>query len=201
MASRTFSMPSADSSSHPPGCRYGRPGTVFRDPIPASVSYFWIAPAWSSRRNWCLKVVHFACSSSSTLPSIFLTLISLRRQCRARIYIYLFYPLMERGLKSLFENYLYDGPSDSKTHHFETSTLKSDFLLPPLRNFHGPFSLSSMRSLTYQPRISANLGSFHLSRILSQIDVLCLMYHTKVNLSVSIYIIMSFVNVMLICVP
>lgn len=39
------------------------------------------------------------------------------------------------------------------------------FFLPPLRNFHGPFSLSSMWSLTYQPRVSANPRS---SRILSR---------------------------------
>lgn len=67
----TFSTPSADSSPHPPGCRYDRPGTAFRDPIPASVSYFWVALAWFSRRNWCLEVVHFACSFLSTSPPYF----------------------------------------------------------------------------------------------------------------------------------
>lgn len=34
---RTFSMPSADLSPHPPGCRYGRPGTANQDPIRVSV--------------------------------------------------------------------------------------------------------------------------------------------------------------------
>lgn len=160
---RTFSTPSADSSPHPPGCRYDRPGTAFRDPIPASVSYFWVALAWSSRRNWCLEVVHFACSFLSTSPPY-----------SPNVYLpsayapnpYLFISLAGRGLKTALENHLYDGSFGSETHHFSNR-----LFFFTLRNFHDPFSLSSMRSLTYQLLVSANLESLsHLPRVFSQID-------------------------------
>lgn len=90
-------MPSADLSPHLPGCRYGRSGTVSRDPIRVFVSYFWVVPAWSFHRNWCLEVIRFACSSSSTLLASYLSnAYPLRLSLWTR---YLFIPVARRRVK------------------------------------------------------------------------------------------------------
>lgn len=137
----TFATPFADSSPHPPVCRYGRPETASRDPIRASVSDFWLAPALSSRRNWCLEVVRFVCSSSSALtppyfPNVYPSI------DRTRIYSL-------RGMRKggrdgeevknvALENHLYDPPTPRQaiwTIHFAarlffaaTSELSRSFL-------------------------------------------------------------------------
>jgi len=175
-------MPSADSSPRPRECRYDRPGTAFRDPIPAFVSYFWVAPVWSSRRNWCLGVVHFACSSSSTSPPYFPNAYLLSRR-RRQTRLYVFTPLAG-GLKTPLKNHLYNGPSNFGA--LQDIHFSSRFFFSPLRNFHSPFSLSS-RSLTYQSRVSANPESLSLARILSQIEYFYDVFKDK---SVT----MSFVN-------
>lgn len=161
----TFLMPSADSSPHPPGCRYDRLGTAFRDPIPAFVSYFWVAPAWSSRRNWCPGVVHFACSSSSTWPSYFPNAYSPFDVGGEPVFIY-----SPRGTG--VKNATRESPlRRSGTHHFETTTSRFDF--------SSTYRFVTFTVLSLRPRCDLwpnnhasprTLGRRSTSCILSQID-------------------------------
>lgn len=83
-------------------------------------------------------------------------------------FVFIYSPrVKDEGLKTWLENRLYDRFSRfSGTHRSRHPLLGLAFLSPLLWNFHGPFSLSSMRSLTCQPRVFVNPGSPpHLSQI------------------------------------
>lgn len=138
-------MPFADLSPHLPGCRCCRPETASRDPIRVSVSYFWVAPAWFFHRNWCLEVIRSVCSSLSTLwRLIFLTPILFDKHPEFGIYLF---PSRDKEDKNVTR----ESPLQSflpTLHRLRHPLLGLVFLSLVLWNFHDPFSLSSMRSLT-----------------------------------------------------